>query len=89
LALSARRSGPKRSGIASRDEQVIPRAARSSPATPRAKPTGAREGRLIDQPALTAAEIAEQTPTIPLPDGKIRMIYALKNYGGTTITATT
>lgn len=41
------------------------------------------------KPSLTAAEIAAQTPTIPLPDGKIRMIYALKNYGGTTITATT
>jgi len=39
------------------------------------------------RPALTTAEISAQTPTIPLPDGKIRMIYALKNYGGSTVTS--
>ena len=41
------------------------------------------------RPAITAAEVAAQTPTIALPDGKIRMIYALRNYGGTTVTAAT
>ena len=39
--------------------------------------------------AISVAELSKQTPTIPLPDGKIRMIYALRNYGGTTVTATT
>jgi type II secretory pathway component GspD/PulD (secretin) len=37
----------------------------------------------------TAEEIAAETPAIPLPDGKIRLIYALQNYGGTTVTAAT
>src|SRR5439155_2500739 len=41
------------------------------------------------RPAITAAEVAAQTPTIRLPDGNIRMIYALRNYGGTTVTAAT
>lgn len=41
------------------------------------------------KPVATPAEIAAQTPVIPLPDGKIRMIYALRNYGGTTVTTTT
>jgi type II secretory pathway component GspD/PulD (secretin) len=41
------------------------------------------------RPTLTPADVAAQTPTIPLPDGKIRMIYALRNYGGTTVTAAT
>jgi general secretion pathway protein D len=41
------------------------------------------------RPALTPAEVAAQTPCIPLPDGKIRMIYSLRNYGGTTVTAAT
>ncbi len=41
------------------------------------------------KPVVTVAEIAKQTPTIPLPDGKIRMIYALRNYGGATVTAAT
>src|SRR5688572_1601060 len=53
------------------------------------KPTALAKVGSTTKPALTAKEIGEQTPTIPLPDGKIRMIYALKNYGGTTITATT
>lgn len=53
------------------------------------KPTALAKVGSTTRPALTAEEVAAQTPTIPLPDGKIRMIYALKNYGGTTITATT
>jgi type II secretory pathway component GspD/PulD (secretin) len=57
--------------------------------TSTSKPTALAKVGSTTKPALTAAEIAVQTPTIPLPDGKIRMIYALRNYGGTTITATT
>jgi general secretion pathway protein D len=53
------------------------------------KPTALAKVGSTTRPVLTVAEIAAQTPTIPLPDGKIRMIYALKNYGGTTVTATT
>ncbi|MEA2708345.1 MAG: pilus assembly protein CpaC [Phycisphaerales bacterium] len=53
------------------------------------KPTALAKVGASTKPALTAKEIGEQTPTIPLPDGKIRMIYALRNYGGTTISATT
>ena len=53
------------------------------------KPTALAKVGSTTKPALTAKEIGEQTPTIPLPDGKIRMIYALRNYGGTTISATT
>ena len=53
------------------------------------KPTALAKVGSSTKPALTAKEIGEQTPTIPLPDGKIRMIYALRNYGGTTISATT
>jgi general secretion pathway protein D len=53
------------------------------------KPTALAKVGSSTRPALSVEEIAAQTPTIPLPDGKIRMIYALKNYGGTTITATT
>ena len=47
------------------------------------------KGLASTRPTVSAAEIAAQTPTIPLPDGKIRMIYALRNYGGTTVTAAT
>ena len=53
------------------------------------KPTALAKVGSTTKPALSAKEIGEQTPTIPLPDGKIRMIYALRNYGGTTISATT
>jgi len=38
---------------------------------------------------LDLAQLIKETPVIPLPDGKIRMIYALRNYGGTTVSATT
>jgi type II secretory pathway component GspD/PulD (secretin) len=54
---------------------------------PGTRPTLARSA--TSRPTLTSAEISAQTPTIPLPDGKIRMIYALKNYGGSTVTSTT
>lgn len=37
---------------------------------------------------ITVAELSKQTPTIPLPDGKVRLIYAMRNYGGTTVTST-
>jgi general secretion pathway protein D len=53
------------------------------------RPSALARAGSATRPALTTEELAAQTPTIPLPDGKIRMIYALKNYGGTTVTATT
>ena len=53
------------------------------------RPTALAKVGSTTRPAPTVEEIAAQTPTIPLPDGKVRMIYALKNYGGTTIAATT
>jgi type II secretory pathway component GspD/PulD (secretin) len=39
--------------------------------------------------ALSIAEMEKQTSIIPLPDGKVRMIYSLRNYGGTTVTTAT
>lgn len=39
--------------------------------------------------ALTVAEMEKQTSIIALPDGKLRMIYPLRNYGGTTVTSAT
>ncbi len=41
------------------------------------------------KPSLTIEDVEKQTPVIPLPDGKVRMIYALRNYGGTTVSAAT
>ena len=41
------------------------------------------------RPTLTLEEVAASTPAVTLPDGKIRMIYELRNYGGTNVTATT
>ena len=41
------------------------------------------------RPALTLEEVAASTPAITLPDGKIRLIYSLRNYGGTNVTAAT
>jgi type II secretory pathway component GspD/PulD (secretin) len=53
------------------------------------RPTGNLARSAATKPAVTVEELARTTPTIPLPDGKIRMIYAMRNYGGTTVTATT
>jgi general secretion pathway protein D len=59
-----------------------PKGPATSPASPLAVTPTSR-------PVMTLAEMEQQTPIIPLPDGKVRMIYALRNYGGTTVTATT
>src|SRR5947207_4663297 len=45
--------------------------------------------RASTRPTLTIEEIEKDTPVIQMPDGKIRMIYALRNYGGQTVTAAT
>jgi type II secretory pathway component GspD/PulD (secretin) len=41
------------------------------------------------RPELTLEEVAASTPAIKLPDGRIRLIYALRNYGGTNVSAAT
>jgi type II secretory pathway component GspD/PulD (secretin) len=40
-------------------------------------------------PALTIEDLEKAIPIIQMPDGKIRMIYALRNYGGQTVTTAT
>jgi general secretion pathway protein D len=57
------------------------------PTSRQAESMAFRNSLPTSRPALTTAEISAQTPTIPLPDGKIRMIYSLKNYGGSTVTS--
>ena len=43
-------------------------------------------GKAATRPTLTIADLEKDTPVIQMPDGKIRMIYALRNYGGQTVT---
>src|SRR5688500_5720391 len=73
--------------IAERNRSARVRRVVGPPAT---SPTLAK-GTATRPAALAAAieQIIKETPVIALPDGKVRMIYALKNYGGTTVTAAT
>jgi type II secretory pathway component GspD/PulD (secretin) len=49
----------------------------------------AANGKASTRPTLTLEDVEKDTPVIQMPDGKIRMIYALRNYGGQTITTAT